>query len=212
MRVTRLLLISAAGAMRTGLASRTLRQVTHATGQNLPPAAKPAPAIPPVDHSVTTARRRRISVRTRLDFWFDAVLLVTYTLAYSVGFTRLPIHEWLGIGLGLALLAHFTLHWEWVIRTTRRLLGRRGRDRAVWLASLALLLAMTLCIASGILISQVALPAFGISRPLGGFWYSLHHLTATLTLLLVPVHAALRWRWLASVGKRILPGRGGRSR
>ena len=48
-------------------------------------------------------RRRRIAARTRLGFWFDAVLLLGFTLAYSYGFTGIAIHEWLGIGLGAAL-------------------------------------------------------------------------------------------------------------
>jgi hypothetical protein len=103
------------------------------------------------------ARRRRIAARTRLDFWFDLVLLLGFTLAYSYGFTGIAIHEWLGIGLGLALLIHLTLHWDWVIRTTRRLLNPRGPDKVIWIVNLALLFGMTLCVASGILISRVAL-------------------------------------------------------
>jgi hypothetical protein len=81
-------------------------------------------------------RRRRIAARTRLDFWFDAVLLVAYTLAYSYGFTGIGIHEWLGLGIGLALLIHLTLHWDWVIRTTGRLLRPRGPDKLIWLVNL----------------------------------------------------------------------------
>jgi Domain of unknown function (DUF4405) len=169
-----------------------------------PPQAPPPPVPPPPATSRPGIRRPRLPARTRLDFWFDAALLAAYTLAYSIGFTRLPIHEWLGIGLGLALLLHLTLHWDWVLRTTRRLLGRHGRDRLIWLVNLALLISMTLCVASGILISQVALAAFGIRLPLGGFWSGVHGTTATLTLLLVPVHVALRWRWIASVGRRLL--------
>lgn len=38
-----------------------------------------------------TGRRRRVAARTRLDFWFDAVLLLGYTLAYSYGFTGIAI-------------------------------------------------------------------------------------------------------------------------
>ena len=112
-------------------------------------------------------RRRRIAARTRLDFWFDAILLLGYTLAYSYGFTGIAVHEWLGIGLGLALLVHLTLHWDWVLRTTGRLLRPRGQDKVVWLVNLALLFGMTLCVASGILISRVALPDLGI-YPLAG--------------------------------------------
>jgi hypothetical protein len=165
---------------------------------NGPPAASPAGA------AAGTGRRRRVAARTRLDFWFDAVLLVCYTLAYSYGFTGIAIHEWLGIGLGLALLIHLTLHWDWVIRTTGRLLRPRGPDKVIWIVNLALLLAMTLCVASGILISRVALPYFGIYTLAGPFWNRLHILTAEVTLGLVPVHVALRWRWIAGVGRRML--------
>ena len=48
--------------------------------------------------------RTRVAARTRLDFWFDGVILVGYTVACSYGFTGVVIHEWLGI----ALLLHLT--------------------------------------------------------------------------------------------------------
>jgi len=163
-------------------------------------------ADPPV-----AASRRRILARTRLDFWLDALLLVAFTLAYSLGFTGIPTHEWIGIGLGVALLVHLTLHWEWVIRTTRKLLRRGGRERFVWLVNLLLLVSMTLCIASGILISEVALPELGITLRAGPFWRQMHDTTATLTLILVPVHAALRWRWIVGVARRLSARRPGRS-
>jgi hypothetical protein len=164
-------------------------------------------ADPPV-----TASRRRILARTRLDFWLDALLLAAYTLAYSLGFTGVPIHEWLGIGLGVVLLVHLTLHWDWVIRTTRKLFTRRGRERFVWLVNLLLLVSMTLCIASGILISEAALPELGIHLPAASFWRQMHGTTAGLTLVLVPIHAALRWRWIAGVARRFAAWRPGRSR
>jgi hypothetical protein len=45
----------------------------------------------------------------------------------------------------------------------------------------------------------------GISLPLDGpFWDRMHTLTAEVTLGLVPVHVALRWRWIAGVGRRVL--------
>ena len=158
----------------------------------------------PADAAPATSRRRRIAARTRLDFWFDAVLFLGYTLAYSYGFTGIAVHEWLGIGLGVALLLHLTLHWDWVLRTTARLLRPRGPDKVIWLVNLALLFTMTLCVASGILISRVALPYLGIPTLAGPFWNRLHDLTAAVTLGLVPVHVALRWRWIASVGRRLL--------
>jgi Domain of unknown function (DUF4405) len=154
-----------------------------------------------------TGTRRKVIARTRLDFWFDAALLLGYTLAYSYGFTGIAIHEWLGIGLGVAFLFHITLHWDWVLRTTRRLIDPRGRDKLVWIVNLALLFAMTFCILSGVLISRVALPSVGLYPLSGPFWSRLHILTAEITLGLVPVHAALRWRWIVGVGRRVLARR-----
>lgn len=151
---------------------------------------------------------RRVAARTRLDFWFDAAILVGYTVAYSYGFTGVVIHEWLGIALGVALLLHITLHWDWVVRTTGRLLRPRGPDKLIWLVNLALLFAMTLCVASGILISRVALPELRISLALDDpFWDRAHTLTAEVTLGLVPVHVALRWRWIAGVARRVFARR-----
>jgi hypothetical protein len=54
-----------------------------------------------------------------------------------------------GIGFGLALLIHLTLHWDWVIRTTRKLFRPRAHDKVIWPVNLALRFAMTLCVASG---------------------------------------------------------------
>jgi hypothetical protein len=110
------------------------------------------------------------------------------------------------------LLIHLTLHWDWVIRTTLNLFTRGGRNRFIWLVNLLLLLSMTLCIASGILISEVALPELGITIRASSFWRQMHDTTATVTLILVPIHAALDWRWIVGVARRFGAWHLGRSR
>src|SRR5580692_1084964 len=129
--------------------------------------------------------RRRVAARMRLDFWLDAALLAAFVVAESFGLTGDAIHEWLGLGLGLALLVHLTLHWDWVLTASGRLLRRGGRDRVLWAVNLALLLTMTLCVASGVLISRVALPYLGVLVPGGEFWTRLHSITADLTIVFV---------------------------
>src|ERR1700728_4779086 len=130
----------------------------------------PVMSAPSTTPSAGTApRRAHVAGRTKLDFWFDAIILLAYTVAYSYGFTGVVIHEWLGIGIGIALLLH-----------------------------------LTLCVASGIAISRVALPELGITTLQTPFWFRLHVLTAEVTVGLVPVHVALRWRWIAGVGRRML--------
>jgi hypothetical protein len=44
-------------------------------------------------------RGRRISVRTRLFFWFAALLPLACILTGIAGFARLPINEWPGTGM-----------------------------------------------------------------------------------------------------------------
>jgi len=167
------------------------------------PSVVPAPAPVAVPASARGGRKRAVA-RARVDFWFDLSLLLGFTIAYSYGWTGDEIHEWLGLALAAAMLLHLTLHWDWVIRTTKRLINPRGRDKLVWIVNLALLFAMTLCIVSGILISRTALPYLGIFVAGGPFWSRMHDLTAEVTLGLVPVHLALRWRWLLQVGRRML--------
>ena len=150
-------------------------------------------------------RPRRIPVRTQLDFWLDLVLLIAFTLDYSFQFTGLSIHEWIGLGFGAALLFHVTLHWDWVLRTTKRLFGRLAeRERVRWIVDFALLFVMTLCVASGMLISQSALPAIGWSPAGGAFWTGLHTTSADVTVALVGLHVALSWRWCLTVGRRMI--------
>lgn len=146
----------------------------------------------------------QVPVRTRIDFWLDLALLVGFTLDYSFNFTGLTIHEWIGLGFGVALLVHLTLHWDWVLRTTSRVFGKLpGRERLRWIVDLALILVMTLCVASGVLISKAALPTLGLTPAAGPFWTGLHTTSADVTVVLVGVHVALSWRWILSVGRRI---------
>ena len=56
----------------------------------------------------------------------------------------------------------------------------------------------------------MALPELGLTVAASSFWRQVHDTTATLTLILVPVHAALRWRWIAGVARRLLAWRPGR--
>lgn len=60
-----------------------------------------------------------------------------FALDYGFRFTGLTIHEWIGLGFGVALQVRLTLHWDWVLRTTKRVVGTLpGRERLRWLIDL----------------------------------------------------------------------------
>jgi hypothetical protein len=145
------------------------------------------------------------SFRSRFDLVFDLLLFLSFGVAYTFNFTGLTVHEWFGLAFGLALLMHLTLHWEWVSHTTRRMFSRVGRRRITWMVNALLLIDMSLCVASGIAISVVAMPALGIHTAAdSGYWRELHTRTADLAIFLIAAHIGLDYRWIVSVTRRWL--------
>ena len=64
---------------------------------------------------------------TKTNFWFDIAIFAAALFAPAVAFTGLAIHEWLGIGLALAVGTHLLLHWQWISQMTKRPAGRATR-------------------------------------------------------------------------------------
>ena len=129
---------------------------------------------------VNAARRRpALSLRSQMDLLLDTLLFVGFGIAYTFNFTGLSLHEWFGLAFGLALVVHLTLHWDWVVRTTARMFSTSARRRFMWIVNLLLLIDLTLCVASGIVISEVAIPALGFHSAQGSsYWRQLHSRTA----------------------------------
>jgi len=57
---------------------------------------------------------------------------------------------------------------------------------------------------SGILISEVAMPALGVKLPLGFAWRRLHDLSANIFLVLLGLHTALHWGWVVTTFSKYL--------
>ena len=147
------------------------------------------------------ARHSRVSTRTKFDLVFDTVLFVAFAIAYAEDFTGLSLHEWFGIAFGVALLFHFSLHWEWVVRTTKGMLTTSGRRRVMWVMNLALLGDLMLCIGSGILITGWRV--FGVVLHPNDFWNNLHGTTAGVAIALIGIHVGLDWRWITNAFRRV---------
>jgi hypothetical protein len=101
----------------------------------------------------------------------------------------------------VALLVHFSLHWDWVVRTTKGMLTTTGRRRFMWLMNLALLGDLILCIGSGILISRFRV--FGVTFDSDEFWNNLHSTTAAVAIGLIGIHIGLDWRWISNAIRRM---------
>ena len=130
-------------------------------------------------------------------FAIDVVLFVLILLLLSPRLTGLPVHEWLGLALGIPVLVHLLLSWSWISRATLSVPVRAGwRHRINYVLNWLLFALIILEITSGIVISVVALPQMGISTVEDGAWRLLHNRFLNFLVLLVGIHTAMNWNAL----------------
>ena len=113
------------------------------------------------------------------------------------------MHEWLGIAIAVGLVVHLVQHTNWIVTTTRRIFSATSwRNRLNYLMMGALFLAFVAVIASGLIISEVALPWIGITTNPASFWVWLHLASVSAVLWLTALHVALNWKWIATTARR----------
>ncbi|MFN8440591.1 MAG: DUF4405 domain-containing protein [Caldilineaceae bacterium] len=148
--------------------------------------------------------RFRLS-ETLKNFGVDIALFLMFIIDMNTRFTGIPIHEWLGIVLGGALVYHLLLHWQWIVALTRKIVSRLPTiQRIRYFVDLLLFIDMVIVVASGILISEAALPQIGIEIGRNFYWRGLHHSSTELISWLVGLHLALSWGWITSAFSRYL--------
>lgn len=133
----------------------------------------------------------------------DAIALVLYALAALPALTTIPIHEWLGIAAFVVLAVHlfFGLGEAWSMARS----ADRSKRAARWgnlVVDVLLLIALSVCMVSGLLVSGTVLPTFGLFADGYYFWDPLHAASAKALLALLVVHLALHARWIANAARR----------
>lgn len=132
----------------------------------------------------------------------DAVALVVYALAANPSVTGIGVHEWVGLGLAVLLLAHCALHAGWVADAVpgavRRPSWTRTGNLLLDAVSFAAFAVVTV---SGVLVSGAVLPAFGLYADGYYFWDPLHAISAKVLLALLLVHLVAHGRWLGRIAR-----------
>lgn len=145
--------------------------------------------------------QRKLSPTT-VNYLVDIAIFLAFLVAMDPHATGIPIHEWLSIAFAAAIIAHLLLHWSWLVGITRRFFGRiTGEARLNYLLNLLFFIDMTIIMLTGILISEAALPALGLTPAHSFAWRRLHDLSANLALPILGLHVALHWRWLLNTTK-----------
>lgn len=116
-------------------------------------------------------------------------MLLTICVLQVWRFTGVPLHEWLGVIVALAVFVHLLMQRAWVMAHVRNV-----RSWAVVLNAL-LFIAFTIASVSGIAMSKVLFPR---GAPVTEYlkWHELHDTSSKLVLLLLGLHIALNWNAL----------------
>lgn len=155
--------------------------------------------------TMTQVRPKFKWTETMKNFWVDIALFLMFIVDMNTHLTGIPVHEWLGIVFGGALVYHILLHWQWISNATRKLFTKLPTiQRIRYVVDLLLFAMMVIVVASGIWISRAALPAVGISLENSRFWSGLHHITSELVIFLVGLHVALSWSWVTNAWLRFV--------
>lgn len=147
--------------------------------------------------------RNVVSARTNL--FVDVATFVVFLIATAPRLSGITIHEWLGVAFGAAIIVHLLLHWQWIIAVGKTLLSKaRTNARVNYLLNIALFIDATLITFTGLMISEVVLPIFGIHMPHESVWHRLHSLTSDAGVMMVALHLALHWQWVIKTTSRLL--------
>jgi hypothetical protein len=152
---------------------------------------------------VDRTQTRKKTNPVKVNFLVDLAIFAAFLALLEPHTTGMAIHEWLGIAFGAAAVTHLVLHWKWLVATTRRILGKLPRQsRVSYLLNTLLFAAMTILIFSGLMISEVALPALGLNLSPGFTWRALHTQMSDVVLILLGLHVALHWKWIVTTTRR----------
>jgi hypothetical protein len=141
-----------------------------------------------------------LSAKARLVM--DGLMLAAFVAAFNPAVTGLPLHEWLSVALIFAGLFHLIVNWEWVLRVGRRLFARlRAKSKLDFCLDVSLFVATVTVMLSGVMLSQVVAPFFGMTATPTLLWHYVHAVSAIVTIALIALHAILHWEWIVRVAE-----------
>jgi hypothetical protein len=142
-----------------------------------------------------TRNPRKININ-KVNLFLDLGIALAFVIEMEEHFTGLQIHELLGLAFAVLFTIHLLLHWKWVVNVARHFFKRLFHEsRFNFILNLALLIALLVVTVSGIAISRtLGLNLAGIDQQ---SMKRIHTLGSQFVLILVGLHVAMHWKWIA---------------
>lgn len=136
---------------------------------------------------------------TRVRVWIDLLFFIGMVLVLAPQATGIPVHEGASFLIIIPFFLHLILDWQWIVSGTKRIFKRmNGTTRFNYVLDWLLFLLFVTATYTGVVISEAVLPALGIQRTIDPFWAALHDISANLLMVVIGVHLAMHWRWIAT--------------
>jgi hypothetical protein len=141
----------------------------------------------------------------KINLFIDAGILIAFLIAAEPRILGENIHEWFGVALGVALLIHLLLHWDWVVNVGGQFFKKLfEKSKLKFVIDVLLFVGFTVILFSGLMISRSVLPALGITVIPNRSWRMIHSTATDLTLFAVALHFGLNWKCVVGMFKRYL--------
>jgi len=143
------------------------------------------------------------SSRRKFIIFLDTGLLIIFLLLLSPRLTGLRLHEILGVILFIPLIIHLLLSWRWIKNSSQKFFKTAStRTKFNFFLNTVLFILTITALFSGVLISQVVLPYFGIKTINDSNWRFVHNAPLNFVVFFVGLHVAINWKWIVSVFKK----------
>jgi len=143
---------------------------------------------------------------TKKKLTLDLTMFGAFLAVSNPHLTGITVHEWLGVSLMGALIAHLLFNWEWIVNVGRTFFKKLWhQSRLNFVVNTLFFIVMTGTLFSGLLISESVLATFGIHLDVSRSWKSIHVLLSDASVILLGVHFALHLKWVVTnIGRYIV--------
>lgn len=129
----------------------------------------------------------------------DLLMSLIFLLLFSLLLSGLKIHELAGIVFFALMVLHLLFSWTRIRQSAGKIRQQKDwRKRINTLLNAALFILVVVEVSSGLVISQVLVPALGIKTINSWSWRLLHSDCSRIILVIISVHIAVNWRRIRS--------------